>query len=50
VRKKERGKREKEEKKKKRREKRWKIFQTWKFLARKIKDNLLSWLKIIFVK
>jgi hypothetical protein len=40
VRKKERGKREKEEKKGKKR-------KGGKFSVRKIKDNLLSWLKII---
>jgi hypothetical protein len=35
--------------KRKRRKGKWEFFQTWKFL-KKIKDNLWSWLEIIFVK
>jgi hypothetical protein len=48
-----RKKRRKERRKRKgrkRKEKIWQIFQTQKFSGRKIKDNLWSWSKIIFVK
>jgi hypothetical protein len=47
-RKQEEGEEKRREREKKRRRER-KKFQTWKFL-KKIKDNLQSWLKNIFVK
>jgi hypothetical protein len=40
---------EREEKEEKKEEKMWKFFQTWKFLRRKIKDNLWSWCKTYFL-
>jgi hypothetical protein len=45
----ERRKKKMKEKKKQKEEKMWKFFQTWKFSGRKIKDNLWSWSKIIFL-